>query len=915
MGWERVKPPVAVVITPLENSKHLERLRPLENGLADLVATRVLVESGATVAGGLLLDEFMARDRLPVPRGAFQVLRRKHLDQFTAELGLARASAPEQEAAPDELASPGGVYVIRGSFEEIEIDGAGQFALHLALVHVASSRVIDEFDLVSPPDELDEPLADAIDRLCKSLTKDAHLPPPVPLAEHSQAVPLRNWVMADLSRLPGGQAGPICHAETIRRPTAKGLAANGPVADHSDYLLLHFCEFRRDTPAGRQIVRRSIERLETLLKIVPDDPISVLTLGSCYGSHDPDTFQPDRADELLRRAYAIGKQGKPIVRNTWWQITPESYAQSALSALAHIGFDREKSRFIEPARSRAPERIEFALDHLVEQGQWLRVRLLAELEQVQREIGNNGWQKSFLERVDQLAIHAVEPPGADRRVLGPGAEPPRKANRRECMGMLVRMPKQSRDQPAVGDRAIEILTGWAASEDQELAELGRVGLSLADVTSSKFLESAELYKRQAAELDDSATPEQRQKRLGLLLSAARSYRRAGQGQSGLDLLISVEDELGPDVIMIRMWGFEVGECYEALGRPQEALAAYLRAVEAGRGSSFFQELADRIIALGGVPLRPDRAIDVEYFPTCPKPSTWDMPLVTDGKRLFVGSRTGPYGFDIDDHGWSVLNPEIGPVICLACQEETLWVGTDTSGLWRRDLASGIWTQAASPEALGSGHVQALAVGQGKLYVGVGTEHSGRLWEIDDQGKLRDLSGESGPKTTPSHIVVGEKSLWVRAHPNVHEWSLEQLRWQPLKLQPNGQPQWVSGIFPGSAGPWAGNFGRELFRLNATPEENALFHEAWYTSMYGKAGYYVQWVLERDGYVWFGGTPFENFVNSGLYRLNLANGQCERFGPSDGFRSAQRDRVYAGLWLGDRLWLTTTQGLCAVRERK
>ncbi len=67
--------------------------------------------------------------------------------------------------------------------------------------------------------------------------------------------------------------------------------------------------------------------------------------------------------------------------------------------------------------------------------------------------------------------------------------------------------------------------------------------------------------------------------------------------------------------------------------------------------------------------------------------------------------------------------------------------------------------------------------------------------------------------------------------------------------------------------------------------------------------------------WFGGTPLENFVNCGLYRMNLTSGACERFGPSDGFRPAQQDRVYAGLWLGDRLWLTTTEGLCAVRERK
>ncbi len=328
-GTKHVKPVAAVVVTPFENPKHLEQLRPLENGLADLVATRVLVDSGATVAGGLLLDEFMARDRMPVPRGTFQVLRRENLDQFTAELDLARAAAAAQGAAPNEVASRAGVYVIRGRVDEKDIDGVRQLVLHAALVHGESSRVVDELDLESRPDELDEPLAAAVDRLSASLTKDAGLPLPEPIAEHSQMVPLRNWVVADLARLEGGQAGPICRAETIRRPKAEGLAANGFVADHSDYLLLRFCEFRRDTPAGRQIMRRSIERLETLLQIAPDDPVSVLALGGCYGLPAPETFQPARADELLRRAYAIGQQGKSIATNSWWPITPEGYAQSA----------------------------------------------------------------------------------------------------------------------------------------------------------------------------------------------------------------------------------------------------------------------------------------------------------------------------------------------------------------------------------------------------------------------------------------------------------------------------------------------------------------------------------------------------------------------------------------------------------
>ena len=215
-------------------------------------------------------------------------------------------------------------------------------------------------------------------------------------------------------------------------------------------------------------------------------------------------------------------------------------------------------------------------------------------------------------------------------------------------------------------------------------------------------------------------------------------------------------------------------------------------------------------------------------------------MVTDGQRLFVGGRKGLFAFDLASHAWSEMKTDIGSVVALARQEGILWAGSETTGLWRCDLTSDGWTQAASPEALGGEHIFSLAVGGGKVYVGAGSEQSGRLWELDSQQALHDISIEADPKHPPTQIVVGQESLVVLWSLGIHEWSLKERRWLPQRLNAEGKPLRASNIFPGG---WASNYSRELFRYDASPQENERFKEAWYTNNYFKAGNFVDWVLE------------------------------------------------------------------------
>ncbi|TXT26388.1 MAG: hypothetical protein FD138_2853, partial [Planctomycetota bacterium] len=126
---------------------------------------------------------------------------------------------------------------------------------------------------------------------------------------------------------------------------------------------------------------------------------------------------------------------------------------------------------------------------------------------------------------------------------------------------------------------------------------------------------------------------------------------------------------------------------------------------------------------------------------------------------------------------------------------------------------------------------------------------------------------------------------------------------------------VSRLFAGSSGVWASNYGRELIRWGDDAESNQVFQPAWYFVPGTKAGYIVHFVAEHGDDVWFGGQPWDNFVSSGLYRINQKTGSFTKFTPADGFAQVREHGITDGLWWRDRLWLATSSGLCAVAPRQ
>lgn len=104
------------------------------------------------------------------------------------------------------------------------------------------------------------------------------------------------------------------------------------------------------------------------------------------------------------------------------------------------------------------------------------------------------------------------------------------------------------------------------------------------------------------------------------------------------------------------------------------------------------------------------------------------------------------------------------------------------------------------------------------------------------------------------------------------------------------------------------------RWGADDQTNQLFKPAWYFVPGTKPGYEVNFVAERGDEVWFGGHQWDYFNSSGLYRINLKTGAFHKFGPADGFKTVHAHSLFDGIWLRDRLWLGTSNGLCVVTPR-
>ena len=289
-------------------------------------------------------------------------------------------------------------------------------------------------------------------------------------------------------------------------------------------------------------------------------------------------------------------------------------------------------------------------------------------------------------------------------------------------------------------------------------------------------------------------------------------------------------------------------------------------------------------------------------------------MATDGSRLFCN--TGLHGkevlaYDISTETWTTINPDIGPATCLAYADGALWVGTKSNGLWRCQLVDNSWRQWSAEQGLPDQQVASVAVSGQTAYVGVGSAASGGLVRVDAQDRVHVFASADAPRSAPTHVIVNDNGILARTQTGVYEYQAAAKQWTKL---PKGRANWNPTIYQGEATIWASRYGHELYEFDKTGKIKDEYQQTWFPRGRGRAGYLVKFVAERDGQIWFGGTPWERFKSSGFYRIDKRTGDFIIYGPRDGFKTSTTYTTYDGVWAEGRLWLATSGGLAEVTPR-
>ena len=215
-------------------------------------------------------------------------------------------------------------------------------------------RVVDQFDFACPPKELAAQLAGQIDRFGQRLLSDEHLGPPGHLAATSEIQTFKQLTLTDVRRFrrtdPRTGEQPYFHL-SMQEPF------NGAPRGVEVRTLL-----------GRHLLDKSIDRLESILFMNPDDAEAACALGFCYSINEPDIYRPERADEMLRKASTLGR-GTEL-------------EAMALDYLAQIDFDGHE--LVEGREAQAIEHVWYVFANMPEKyrgREWLFLRLLGRLHQ------------------------------------------------------------------------------------------------------------------------------------------------------------------------------------------------------------------------------------------------------------------------------------------------------------------------------------------------------------------------------------------------------------------------------------------------------------------------------------------------------------------------------------------------------
>ncbi len=856
------KPPITVAVAPFESKGRFDRLRPLELGLRDMFATRLRRWSD-TIASEAAKDA----DNKDAARG-FQVLQRSSMQELLSELDLIQSGLADASRLPETLPNRAAAFLVRGEIDERNDGGVFRIVVSAELVHAASNKAVRDFEFEATPDKLEVQLAHQVDLFAGRLVSstDEVSETPGPLRELNEVDSLFGRVASDLKRFQ--RIRPVDFS--YRRFELPGrIRASGPLI------------VRADTPIGLALLKKSIDRLESTLFIRPDRGDAAYALGFCYSFHYEGIWNPDRADELLRRAAASDPDGK--------------LGAAALRLLAEVSFHNQKGRVPDSERKRAVEQEFHAFLNIPKEHRdvvW--ARLPSHIARNLPRLRNPAMLMQVIEATSQEAERADA-----------------KYRYELAMGVSALASGFGSSQDAAqGLSAIPLLQRWVDGDDRMLRQVASRSLAGISMQTRDYVGAAKWYLVGADGLADSESATDRYARDNLRVNAARYLRQGGKSRDALELLESFKPSQ-PNSLTDGRYAVELGLCYMDEKLNDKALELFVSAGERVRSLNDNSRIKQYITELGGVPLREDRDVDVTYIKG-PNGEGGGM-LATDGSRLYClgayrdRARHGVAAFDPRRNTWETLTEEFSGVTSLAVSQGTLWAGTAKSGVWRCSLASNDWQQWTTEQGLPDDRVMSLATHESGVFVGLGTAAAGGVAFIDADGQVSVLDGKDAPQAGPEHLVVQGEQLLVGTRSSVYEFDLAEKTWTRVRNN------YGSRVFAGESHAWISKYGREIAPYGADDKAAEPFKSAWFNEK-GPSGYKVNWVTEHKGQVWFGGYPWARFRSTGVYRVDPETGEYRMYNLRDGFRMSTTYATFSGVAIGNDLFITTAAGLARVTPR-
>ncbi|MDA0807498.1 MAG: tetratricopeptide repeat protein [Planctomycetota bacterium] len=872
---------VTVAIAPFESLGRFDRLRPMELGLRDMIATRLRRWGDLDSADDeSRLVKTSDETRQTAVGSPFMVLQRSNMTQLLKELDLVQSGLVDKSRLPKSLPTRAAAYLIHGTIDERNENGF-EIIVSAKLVHAASGKTVREFELVSIPKDLPQKLATQIDLIAGFLRHPDGSVSRTPgmLREINETELLFSQVVKDLSRY--GRLTP-CDFSSRGFKVPKEISRN----DYGGGTI------RVDTPQHRHILRKSIDRLKSTLFIMPDRADVCYALGFCYAYHVDGIMNLERADELLRRAFAID---------------PESpVGVTALRVLSEACFHHQLGKC-------KPENARLAVS-----------QLLFAFRSMPKEARNNRWS-----RIPGL-IYDVYPKD----------DPEGRAAVTEEIASVTESAAGFQYTLAMNSAAFQSdarLVNWAMSDQPALAQvacrtLGHRSWGKKDFRQSSkwFLKGADVVKESNSSFYDN-----------FRIHAGRALVAGNLHREALELLETFRPEYKNDSPNLGYWASAIGACYEALGHPKKALDIYVDVADRSRDSVNNSDIVERINRLGGVPLSEDREVDVRYVPEFP--GGIPLHLETDGNLIFAAGTTYNsttrertpriYAFDPTSETWKDYSPEnLATVTCLDWSNGVLWVGT-TDGLWKSDRSGSHWKRFSTEEGLPDAAISAVHVAGEDVYVGVGNRSSGGLVQIAADGAVTIMEGEGAPRSGPVDIIKRDGFLNVSSGGVVQQQNIKTGEWEKLGYSS------VARVFDTASEVVASTYQKELFTLdelrNAStklgnraqtkkdqekaPPLGSLkiesrYSKAWFPRGMGHAGYQLGFAVEWGDEIWFGGSPWNRFQSVGLYRIHKETGEFTMFKPRDGFRTSTTYSTHDAVLRENELWITTYAGLAVVTRR-